>query len=444
MATRSQSALVSTSTTPDNQSRFELETSSRWNDEPENETLLPPTDGGKDAWLFLAAAFVIEMMVWGFPWSYGIFQEYYSSSLPFSGASGIPAIGTSAMGILYMVAPFTFGSLIRWPHHKRKAMVAGLLIMCLSLGLSSLCTTVPQLIVTQGILYGIGGAVTYSPVVTFLDEWFVRRKGLAFGIMWAGTGLGGILIPLLLQFLLNNYGFRTALRIWTIVLFVVGLPLTFFLKPRLPVPATTRSRITFTFLTNRSFWILQFGNIMQGLGFFVPSIYLPTYTKALGFSSAVSALPIILINMAAVIGSISMGSIVDRTHVTTAILISTIGAMLSVFLIWGFSTSLPPLLIFCFMYGLFAGSFTNTWPGILRTVQMSTGQMESSMVFSFLSMGRGIGNVVSGPVSETLLKMGNIGDHGLYGTPYGSLVVWTGISAALGGVSIIGRRVGWL
>ena len=190
------------------------------------------------------------------------------------------------MGILYMVAPFTFGSLIRWPHHKRKAMVAGLLIMCLSLGLSSLCTTVPQLIVTQGILYGIGGAVTYSPVVTFLDEWFVKRKGLAFGIMWAGTGLGGILIPLLLQFLLNNYGFRTALRIWTIVLFVVGLPLTFFLKPRLPVPATTRSRITFTFLTNRSFWILQFGNIMQGLGFFVPSIYLPTYTKALGTAAA--------------------------------------------------------------------------------------------------------------------------------------------------------------
>jgi hypothetical protein len=65
MATRSQSALVSTSTTLDNQSRFELETSSRWNDEPENETLLPPIDGGKDAWLFLAAAFVIEMMVWG-------------------------------------------------------------------------------------------------------------------------------------------------------------------------------------------------------------------------------------------------------------------------------------------------------------------------------------------------------------------------------------------
>ena len=26
---------------------------------------LPPVDGGKDAWLFLAASFVIEALVWG-------------------------------------------------------------------------------------------------------------------------------------------------------------------------------------------------------------------------------------------------------------------------------------------------------------------------------------------------------------------------------------------
>jgi len=66
------------------------------------------------------------------------------------------------------------------------------------------------------------------------------------------------------------------------------------------------------------------------------------------------------------------------------------------------------------------------------------------MVFSFLCMGRGIGNIVSGPISEALIKTGTLGEHGLYGTQYGSLVVWTGVSAALGGVSIIGRRVGWL
>ncbi|KAI4693293.1 uncharacterized protein J4E88_001664 [Alternaria novae-zelandiae] len=446
METRTQSALTSTGTTPDNQSEFELESSQRWNEQPvnENESLLPPTDGGKDAWLFVAAGFMVEMMVWGFPWSYGIFQEYYSSSPEFAGSSGIPAIGTSAMGILYMIAPLTFGLFTRWPQYRRKAMVAGVFTMCLSLGLSSLCTTVPQLIVTQGIFYGVGGAIVYCPCIILLDEWFVRRKGLAFGIMWAGTALGGVVIPLLLQFLLSRYGFRNTLRIWAGLLFAVLLPVTIFIKPRLPVSATTRCGITFTFLTNKTFWVLQSGNILQGLGFFVPSIYLPTYTKALGFSSTVSAVPLILLNVAAVIGSVSMGSIIDRTHVTTAILISTIGAMISTFLIWGFSTSLPPLLIFCFTYGLFAGSFANTWPGIMRAVQTSTGQMESSMVFSFLCMGRGIGNIVSGPISEALIKTGTLGEHGLYGTQYGSLVVWTGVSAALGGVSIIGRRVGWL
>lgn len=30
-----------------------------------NSQQLPPVDGGKDAWLFLAASFVIEALVWG-------------------------------------------------------------------------------------------------------------------------------------------------------------------------------------------------------------------------------------------------------------------------------------------------------------------------------------------------------------------------------------------
>lgn len=30
-----------------------------------DESTLPPVDGGKDAWLFLAACFVVEALVWG-------------------------------------------------------------------------------------------------------------------------------------------------------------------------------------------------------------------------------------------------------------------------------------------------------------------------------------------------------------------------------------------
>ncbi|KAI8938433.1 hypothetical protein NX059_004326 [Plenodomus lindquistii] len=37
---------------------------------------LPPTDGGKDAWLCLFACFMLEALIWGFPSCYGVFQEY--------------------------------------------------------------------------------------------------------------------------------------------------------------------------------------------------------------------------------------------------------------------------------------------------------------------------------------------------------------------------------
>ncbi|OAL54938.1 MFS general substrate transporter [Pyrenochaeta sp. DS3sAY3a] len=262
--------------------------------------------------------------------------------------------------------------------------------------------------------------------------------------MWAGTGLGGVIVPLLLQFLLNRYGFRVALRIWTGLLFGISLPLVWFLKPRLPVPGTNRVRLGLTFLKDRPFWILQLGNVLQGFGFFMPSLYLPLLVSSLGYNSAISALTLVLFNIAAVIGSITMGGIIDRWDVTIGILISTVGAVLSVFLLWGFSTSLPVLFVFSSVYGLFAGSFANTYPGIIRTVQRSTGQMEASMIYGFLCLGRGIGNVMSGPVSEALIKVGTVGGVGLYGTRYGSLVLFTGIAVAFGGVGVVGKRVGWL
>ena len=65
--------------------------------EPEIVSTLPPADGGKQAWLFLAGAFMIEALVWGFPFSFGVFQEYYATHEPFaSQPKGLVAVGTTA------------------------------------------------------------------------------------------------------------------------------------------------------------------------------------------------------------------------------------------------------------------------------------------------------------------------------------------------------------
>jgi MFS family permease len=120
----------------------------------------------------------------GFPFAFGIFQEYYTSNLPFAGSRNIPIIGTCAMGLMYLSTPLVLGLFAWYPNSRRRCILIGLSTMCLSLGLSSLSQTVPHLIASQGVIYAIGGALCCSLVIAFMDEWFVKRKGLAFGIMW--------------------------------------------------------------------------------------------------------------------------------------------------------------------------------------------------------------------------------------------------------------------
>ncbi|KAH8879903.1 MFS general substrate transporter [Thozetella sp. PMI_491] len=432
--------------------------------DPRHEFSLPPVDGGKDAWLFLAACFMIEGLVWGFPFAFGVFQDYYSSHEPFAGSDNIAVIGTCAMGIMYLSAPLNMALLKLFPRQGRWTPMIGLTIMCLSIGLSSLSNTVPQLIVTQGILFAIGGCTTYSPCIIYLDEWFVRRKGLAYGIMWSGTGLAGVVLPLFLEYLLERFGFRITLQIWSGVLFASTAPLVYFIKPRLPVSAAThRKPVNLRFLLSPTFVLYQLANVVEATGFFLPGIYLPSFARSvLGAGSVPSALTVLLVNVASVFGCVAMGFLSDRFHVTTCILVSTIGATLGTFLLWGFSVNLGVLYLFCVVYGLFAGSFTSAWPGVMKEMAkprpaadgsdregMTTGSANSvdpSMVFGFLAAGRGLGNVISGPLSEALVKgspwLGQ--GFGGYGSGYGTLIAYTGVTALLGGGSFVWRKLGWL
>lgn len=447
---------------------------------PLHEFSLPPVDTGKDAWLFLAACFVIEALVWGehrlsasqrvshansmtgFPFSFGIFQKYYSSHEPFMGSGNIAIIGTCTSGIMYLSGLPALVLNRMYPGLGRWLPVAGLLIMCLSLALSSLATTVTQLIATQGVLYAVGGSIGYLPCILYMDEWFVRRKGLAYGIMWSGTGLAGVVLPLLLEYLLSAYGHQTTLRVWACALFVLTAPLAYFIKPRLPPSPVTHLRaFNLRFALSAPFALYQLANVVEAAGFFLPGIYLPSYAAdALSAGPFPSALAALLVNVSSVAGCVGLGFLIDRLHVTTCILACSVGATLGTFLLWGFAVNLPVLYIFCILYGISAGSFTTTWTGIMREVSSrynvstaasgdSAGHSHSidpSMVFVLLAAGRGIGNVVSGPLSEALVRgrpwLGEAGAG--YSSGYGALIVFTGVSALLGGGSFVGRAVGLL
>ncbi|KAG7006620.1 hypothetical protein G7Y79_00013g033920 [Physcia stellaris] len=372
---------------------------------------LPPADHGRAAWLFLAGCFLIEGLIWGLPFSYGVFQEYYSESEPFSQyPQGIASVGTTTTGLLYFLSPVAVIALQRWPSRRLSITLGSLALVTLSLVVASFSTQVSHLILTQGALYGIGGAFLYNPFVFYLDEWFIERKGLAFGILWAGTGISGTIVPVLMGWGLGKYGFRTMLRAWG----NGHLPRHYALD----IPDETAAADT-------------------GQG--------NTYASSIGLSSLSATFAVSILNCASVIGTIIIGSLTDYLHITTVIVISATVSALSALLLWGFASAKPMLYVFAFAYGIFAGGYTATWTGCVAEIQRDSRDAETGVVLGMMAATRGIGAVVSGPLSEQLLKnrpaKGQL--SGGYGSEYGVLILFTGVTAILGGLGVVERIRLW-
>ncbi|KAF2019335.1 MFS general substrate transporter [Aaosphaeria arxii CBS 175.79] len=406
---------------------------------------LPPADSGKDAWLFLFSCFMLEALIWGFPASYGVFQDYYSTHEPFEGSQNIAVVGAAAMGIMYMDITLMFPLLRYYQRLRLWAAPIGLVIMGLALGLGSFSTKVSHLILTQGVIYAIGGGFAWTPILFFLEQWWVRRRGFAYGATMAGLGLSGAILPLILEWLLHNYGYQTTLRVCALSFVALNFPVLIFFKPRLPLSQTVESRrFDLSFWKCSNFLILQSGNVVQSLGYFLPTIYLPTFARSLGASTLQSIVTVILLNGAAFVGSLCMGTAVDKFDVTKCLFVSAVGSAIGVFVLWGLSTSLATLYCFCAVYGAFAGCYSSSWSAIMRETKEKKETADSGMIFACLSAGKGVGNLASGPLSEILLRYGPWKAGMAYGSNYGALIVFTGVTSVLGGWSIAARRLGWL
>jgi predicted MFS family arabinose efflux permease len=297
------------------------------------------------------------------------------------------------------------------------------------------------------VLSAIGCGLLFSPTTLYLDEWFIRRKGLAYGVVLAGKSIAGVVLPLVTSASLEKWGFRNTIRAWAVLVFVLTTPLLWFLHPRQPVSQSSLPRrIDLSFLRLSSFWALQTGNILQSLGYFLPFAYVSSFATTLGLKPLFGTLLISLFNTASIFGSLMLGGACDVLKVTNVIMVSTIGSTLAVFLLWGLSSNLGVLVAFALVYGFFAGGYSSTWSGIMKEMSLESPGIETGFLYGLLAGGRGIGNVLSGPLSSVLLDAHKITvapaiEKIGYGTQYGPLILFTGGTALLGGWSWAWKRV---
>ncbi|KAL7953453.1 hypothetical protein V8C34DRAFT_296921 [Trichoderma compactum] len=130
----------------------------------------------------------------GYSVSFGIFQKCYSDPMHGIDASpgAIATVGSMQMGIMYLMIPVIFMILNKYPHLWRWCGPVGLLITMASLSASAFVSSIVGLIATQGALYSIGCGLLFSPISLHMDEWFIQRKRLAYGIMWSGKPSVGV------------------------------------------------------------------------------------------------------------------------------------------------------------------------------------------------------------------------------------------------------------
>lgn len=67
---------------------------------------LPPVDRGARAWSFLAAATLVETVVWGLPFSAGVLHEYWMSHMFPDRDSTLTMAATLQTSLMYMSAAF--------------------------------------------------------------------------------------------------------------------------------------------------------------------------------------------------------------------------------------------------------------------------------------------------------------------------------------------------
>ena len=268
-----------------------------------------------------------------------------------------------------------------------------------------------------------------------VNEWWVVRRGLAWGTIAGAAGASGAVFPFIVESMLNNYGYKTTLRAIAVAMAVLTGPLLPLFKARLP-PAehSVMAKTDWSFLKKPLFWVYCTSNVAQGLGFYFPSLYLPSYATAIGLDSTTGALLLALMSIAQLLGQFTFGYLSDgRIPLNILIVSSSALAAMASLTLWGLARSLAPLIFFALVYGFFGYGY------LAMRVRMGTaitGEPTAAFAtFSIFCFGQGVGNVLAGPISSELLsKLVDTTDYGA--SKYKAVVLFTGCAMVVSAVTV--------
>ncbi|KAE8441311.1 hypothetical protein EG329_005506 [Mollisiaceae sp. DMI_Dod_QoI] len=292
----------------------------------------------------------------------------------------------------------------------------------------SLCTEYYQILLAQGVGFGISAAGLFSCATTSVGQSFEKRKALALGIALSGSSTGGFVHPLYLQHLINEVGFKQAIRWASLVIGVSSTLACVFMRSRLPRKKWDKhlNFIDFSLFKQSIFSVYCIGTFFVTWGLFAPWNYLPSMSLRHGFSHSSAIYTIVVLNAASVIGRILPAYIADkfgRFNLVSIISILNAICLLAFWLPLELNTATTHTQIFAFgaVYGFTSGAFI----GVMMSCVAELGRVENlGQRFGTYQFVVGVGSLTSLPIQGALIPEDNYG--------FAHLILFSGICMVVG------------
>ncbi len=182
-------------------------------------------------WLVVAAGFMLTLTGYAVRNTFTVFYPVIVED--FFWSRGVTAIMYSITMVSYgIVAPVAGGLVDRF--NPKLVFSAGGLVIAGGIALCSLATATWHFYLFYGVMVATGlSLVGFTPLTSIITHWFLERRAFVFGLLGAGYGVSLISAPLF-QYLIIEYGWRTAYLITGTAAALIIVPLAVFVIKRKP------------------------------------------------------------------------------------------------------------------------------------------------------------------------------------------------------------------
>lgn len=278
----------------------------------------------------------------------------------------------------------------------RVVMELGVFLLAAGLLLAPLTTEVWHLYATLGVLLG-GGSVClgYSGQSLFLPNWFVRKRGLATGLAFAGVGIGSIIMFPAMQWAIETYGWRTACWTLGLLALVVLAPINLLLRKRpediglqpdgdaapeasaTPKPSNVVdpawASIDWTLgraMRTTRFWWIAIGYFFALYAWYAVQVHQTKYLIDIGFSPTLAAWALGFVSLVGIPGQVALGHISDRIGREWVWTASTLGFAACYLLLLALQVVPSPALLYLMVIaqGLLGYGLTSVFAAIVAEI----------------------------------------------------------------------------